>query len=235
MDYRGTYAFYSNGLLLQLPPEAAALIGPIAQAGTFTSDGKGNIDSRLMVSWNGFILPGDTPIKYTISPDCTLSMSLTLPSPVNAPATFLGVLSHSNRQMTLTISSPDGNVVVGDHAKQDVRFCGGSELSGAYQVDFRGFVVAPQERAGPFSRLGRLIADGHGHFSAKTLANYAGRHVQEDFEGTYSINGRCNLTLDYTFNGENITITGPLAGHGESFYLLVASPGWASAGTLRAQ
>jgi hypothetical protein len=234
-DYRGTYAFYSNGLLLSLPPEAAALIGPIAQAGTFTSDGEGNIDSRLTVSWNGYILPGDTPIKYTITPDCVLSMSLTLPPPVNAPATFLGVLSHSERQMTLTISSPPGTLVVGDHAKQDVRFCGGSELQGDYQVDFRGLVVAPAERAGPFSRLGRLVADGHGHFSAKTLANYAGRAVEEDFDGTYSISGRCNLTLNYTFNGEDISINGALAGHGESFYMVVASPGWASAGTLRAQ
>lgn len=234
-DYRGTYGFYSNGLLLQLPPEAAAILGPIAQAGTFTSDGNGNIDSRLTVSWNGFILPGDTPITYTITPDCLLSMSLVLPSPVNTPATFLGVLSQNAREMTLTISSPPGTVVVGDHAKQDVKFCGGSEFSGAYQVDFRGSVVAPADRAGPFSRVGRLVSDGNGHFTAKTLANYAGRQVQEDFEGDYSMSSRCFLTLNYTFNGEKIAITGPLVGHGEAYYMVVASPGWASAGTLRLQ
>ena len=234
-DYRGTYGFYSNGLLLQLPPQAAPLLGPIAQAGTFTSDGNGNIDSRLTVSWNGFIAPGDTPITYTITPDCLLKMSLVLPSPVNAPAEFLGVLSDHGREMTLTISNPPGTVVVGDHAKQDVKYCGGSEFLGSYQVDFRGLVVAPAERAGPFSRVGRLVSDGKGNFAAKTLANYAGRQVEEDFEGTFTMNSRCILTLDYTFSGEKMSVTGPLVGHGEAYYMVVASPGWASAGTLRLQ
>jgi hypothetical protein len=162
-------------------------------------------------------------------------MSLVLPSPVSTPSTFLGVLSRNARQMTLTISSPPGTVVVGDHAKQDVKFCGSNEFAGAYQVDFRGFVVAPADRSGPFSRVGRLVSDGSGHFTAKTLANYAGTAVQEDFEGTYSMSSRCYLTLNYTFNGEKMSITGPLAGHGEAYYMVVASPGWASAGTLRLQ
>lgn len=47
-------------------------------------------------------------------------------------------------------------------------------FSGAYQVDVGGSISAPQSRAGPFHRIGRLLSDGEGHFAADTIANYGG-------------------------------------------------------------
>jgi hypothetical protein len=133
------------------------------------------------------------------------------------------------------ITDPPGTLVIGEHSIQDARFCSTEEFSGAYQVDLGGSISAPQSQAGPFHRIGRLVSDGGGHFSANTIANYGGRIAPEKLDGTYSLNARCVLTLNYTYNNQKVTLTGPLAGHGEAFYLVVATQGWAVAGALRAQ
>ena len=133
------------------------------------------------------------------------------------------------------ITDPPGSVIVGRHVKQDGRFCSIGDFSGAYQVDLSGSVAGPKERAGQFQRLGRLVTDGAGNFTAKTIANYAGRQVQEDFTGTYDVNAKCFVTLKYSFGGEQLTIYGALGGHGETAMMMVTSPGWAVSGQLRAQ
>jgi hypothetical protein len=234
-DYRGTYAFFTSGAFVQLPPQAALLLGPFAQAGTFTSDGQGNITIESTASYNGLIQPANVPASYVVAPDCTLTISGNLPDPLGVPFVFSGVLSSSNRQLSLMITSPPGTVVIGEHLKQDTRFCGLEDFSGAYQIDLGGGVSAPASRAGRFQRVGRLVADGNGQFTATTIANYAGQPAEEDFQGTYTVSARCFVTLSYTYNGEKITINGALAGHGETGVMLVTAPGWAVSGLLRAQ
>jgi hypothetical protein len=234
-DYSGTYAFYTTGALLQLPPQAAILLGPFAQSGIFTSDGQGNVIIESNASYNGFIQSGNATSTYSITPDCVVTFTLTLPFPLSVPSTFTGILSHSNRQDTVMITDPPGSVIVGRHVKQDQRFCGLTDFSGAYQIDIGGTVSAPRERAGLFQRIGRLVADGAGRFTAKTLGNYNGRLVPEDFSGTYDVSAKCFVNLKYTYGGENLTINGALGGHGETAMVMVMSPGWAVSGHLRAQ
>ncbi len=234
-DFSGTYAFYSSGALVQLPPAGAALLGPFVQSGTFTSDGQGNLVIESTASYNGLILGGNAVATYTITPECVLTISTTLPFPLSVPSTFTAVLSMSNRQDTVMITDPPGSVVVGRHVKQDQRFCGNTDFSGAYQIDLSGGVSAPASRAGIFQRLGRLVSDGNGNFTAKTIGNYAGRYVTEDFSGTYEVNAKCFVTLKYQNGNEAISINGPLGGHGETAMVMVTSPGWAVSGQLRAQ
>lgn len=210
-------------------------MGPFAQAGTFTTDGQGNITIESTASYNGIVLPADVPATYTVSPDCILSVSLDLPEPLSVPSTFTGVLSSANRQLNLMITDPPGTVVIGEHSKQDLSFCGTDDFFGAYQVDLGGSISAPQSPAGSFRRIGRLVSDGNGHFSANTIANYAGRLVPERFDGTYTLNARCVLTLNYSYGGQQVSLEGALAGHGEVFYVVATTQGWAVAGPLRAQ
>lgn len=233
-DYRGTYAFHGTGAFIDLPPEAAPLAGPFAQAGTFTSDGQGNLVIESIPSFNGIIAPSAQDATYTITPDCQITFDLVLPI-VDIPTTFLGVLSFGNRQMNLMVVDPPGTVVVGEHAKQDLRFCGVADFAGAYQIDLTGSRVPPLERSGLFHRSGRLVSDGQGSFTASTLANYAGFLVQEDFEGTYTMSPRCTLELHYTYEGEDYSITGYMAGHGEEAAAIVPMSGWAVSGSLRSQ
>ena len=215
--------------------EGAALIGPFAQAGFFNTDGQGNVNIQLMASYNGFITNGDSTATYTISPDCILSYEIMLPPPLIAPAKFYGVLSDRNRQMTLTISEPPGNVVVGYHTKQDTNFCGVADLNGAYHIDMDGGITMPGPRQGKFHRLGRLLADGKGNFTVTSIDNYAGLQVPVEFSGTYDVNGRCILSMHYQNGNDDITVYGVGAGHGDFWSIIITTPGWSSAGFLRAQ
>ncbi len=233
-DYRGTYAFHGSGAFIDLPPEAAPLAGPFAQAGTFTSDGQGNLVIESIPSFNGIIAPSAQDATYTITPDCVITFNLVLPI-VDIPTTFLGVLSSGNRQMNLMVVDPPGTVISGEHSKQDLRFCGVADFSGAYQIDLTGSRVPPLARPGLFHRSGRLVSDGQGSFTATTLANYAGYLVEEDFEGTYTMSPRCTLELHYNYEGEDYSITGYMAGHGEEAAAIVPMSGWAVSGSLRSQ
>ncbi len=234
-DFNGSYAFYTTGALLVLPPAGAALVGPFSQYGTFNSDGQGNVNIDSVAGYNGLILNGSAPGTYTITPDCVITFQLILPFPLSLPATFTAVLASGNRQEVVMITDPPGTVVVGRHLKQDMRFCGTLDFNGAFQVDLSGTVLAPKERAGMFQRIGRLVTDGNGAFTAKTLANYAGRIVAEDFGGTYEVNSKCYVTFKYSFGGEQQTISGAIGGHGEAAMMMVATPGWSVGGTLKAQ
>lgn len=233
-DYRGTYAFHGAGFFIDLPPEAAPLAGPFAQAGTFTSDGQGNLVIESVPSFNGIIAPSAQDAVYTITPECVVTFDLVLPL-VDIPTTFLGVLAYGNRQMNLMVVDPPGTVIVGQHEKQDLRFCGPADFSGAYQIDLTGARVAPLELPGPFHRSGRLVSDGQGKFTAVTVANYAGVLVPEEFEGTYTMSARCTLELQYSYQGEEHSLTGYMAGHGDRVAAIVPMPGWAVAGSLRSQ
>lgn len=234
-DYRGTYGYFSTGNLLQLPPQGAALVGPFAQAGTLTSDGAGNLTLETTASYNGIILPGNTTATYTITPDCQITFNVFLPFPLNANSVFKGVFSNNVRQTSLQIVDPPGSVLPAQQNKQDIRFCGISDFQGAYQIDVGGAIVSPASRAGLFRRIGRILADGNGSFTATSWASYNGLPVQEDFSGTYDVNSKCFVSLNFTLKSEKMLITGPLTGRGESASVIVAAPGWAVAGQLRAQ
>jgi hypothetical protein len=236
-DYSGTYAFITAGSFVQLPPAAAALLGAFAQAGVFISDGLGHVTIQSNASYNGLLLPANVPGTYTVSPDCTTVFNVTLPPPLSIPSTFTGVLSGDNRSMALVISSPPGTVVIGTHVKQDIRFCSASTFSGSYAIDMGGALAGTSSQAGPFHRVGRLVADGNGNFTAKTLADYAGTSVEEDFSGTYTVAGDCGITLSYQVPNSSNTLNwgGYLGGHGDVAMLMVTNSGWAVSGSLKAQ
>jgi hypothetical protein len=87
--------------------------------------------------------------------------------------------------------------------------------------------------------MGRLVADGNGGFTSSNYINYNGQTVTENVSGTYDVNARCFVTLNYTSgsgaSAQNITISGAMAGHGEILAMMVTTPGYAVAGLVRAQ
>jgi hypothetical protein len=239
-DYNGTYAFYSSGYFLQLPSSAASLNGRFVQAGTFTSNGLGFATIQSTASYNGLVQPFNTTATYSMNADCTLSFSLTLPPPLNLPATLQAVLSQNNGQMSAMITDPPGATIISTHVKQYVQFCKQTDLNGAYVIDLEGASPAVGSNpAGPFRRAGRLIADGAGNFTASSLANYSGTLVREIFSGTYNLDGNCTLSLNYSYGtggsaALNISLTGALAGAGYDAMMVTTTPGWTVSGTLKA-
>jgi hypothetical protein len=238
-DYSGAYAFSSVGTLLVLPPEGKALLGTLAQAGRFLPDGKGNLFIETNASYNGIVINGDIPATYSVTPDCFINFDLVLPFPLSVPSKFVGILSQDNRQMALLLTEPSGTVVKGNHVKQDVRYCGVGDFSGSYSIDLHGTTNSPANLAGRFQRMGRLLSDGTGKFTASTVANYNGAIVPEDIKGTYTVNSKCYVTLRYTApaaaGSEAIVINGAMGGHGEIVQMMLLTNGWGVAGSLYRQ
>jgi hypothetical protein len=237
-DYNGHYAFASVGSLITLPPEGALFTGPITQSGRFNPDGQGNGPINTFASYNGFETNGYTPgATYSVSPNCIITFNLVLPLPLGAASTFQGILSAKGNQMVLMLTTPSGTEIVGQHIKQHLLFCGFADFSGAYQIDLSGSIVRPNEIAGQYRQLGRLVSDGAGNFTASAITNYAGRIVRESFTGTYTVNSSCFVNLSYTSvsAAQTVTLNGGLGGHGEIVMVTVLSQGWGVSGTLRAQ
>jgi|GEM_PF-6286278 len=234
-DYKGVYAYSSQGALIQLPPQAAALIGPFSQAGVIISDGLGNLTLQTKASYNGIILDGNTTATYTVTPDCQIVFNVFLPAPLNVNSVFNGVLAWNVRQTALMITTPQGSVLPAQQFKQDLRFCGVGDLNGAYQLSLGGTIVAPKQIAGLYSKVGRLVADGNGNFSATSTADYGGGVQQETLSGTYTVDSNCIATFNATLNGQPFSFYGPLTGHGEQTLLVVTTQGWAVTGALRTQ
>jgi hypothetical protein len=238
-DYSGTYAFSSIGTLVVLPPEGRALLGTLSQAGRFLPDGKGGLFIETNASYNGIVINGDIPATYKVTPDCFINFDLVLPFPLSLPSKFVGVLSQNNRQMALLLTEPSGTVIKGDHYKQDMKFCGLPDFAGSYSIELHGTTNVPRNLAGRFQRIGRLIADGNGGFTAESIANYNGRIVPENVRGKYSVSAKCYVTLTYTApaaaESEVIRINGAIGGHGEIVQVMVLNDGWGVAGSLLRQ
>lgn len=237
-DYNGSWAFFTEGNFVTLPPAGAVLVGPFSQAGTFTGDGQGNVTITSNAAYNGIVLPANVPGTYTITSDCQITFSLNLPPPLSVPTTFTGVLTNNLRDMTLVIASPPGTVIRGTHMKQETRFCGVANFYGSYGISLHGSLIGGPQ-AGLFQRTGKVVADGMGNFTATTQANYNGNAVEEDFSGTYNVSAACELTLNYSYgsgsSAQNITLDGYLGGHGDSAAMMIYDNGWSVSGTFKAQ
>src|SRR6185436_9852246 len=98
-DYRGVYTYFSDGAFANLPPEAAVLAGPFAQAGILIPDGNGNVTLEANASYNGIILPLFTQATYSVTPDCHIEFVVPLPAPLVGVVTkFYGQLANGARQ-----------------------------------------------------------------------------------------------------------------------------------------
>lgn len=68
-NLQGTFAYTSTGFIVAAP--IAAIVGPAAEVGTQTFDGKGNVTFAFNSSQNGNVGPGTGKGTYTVKEDCT--------------------------------------------------------------------------------------------------------------------------------------------------------------------
>ena len=74
----GSFGYTSVGTLVSLPD---APVGPFAEVGRQTFDGNGKTQAAATVSADGMILTATIDGTYTVKPDCTGSMTLTVTFP----------------------------------------------------------------------------------------------------------------------------------------------------------
>jgi hypothetical protein len=232
MDFRGTYSLIASGAVTV--PDTP-ITGPFGRAGQAVADGKGNVSFFTTASYNGNIFGGSFVGTYQVSNDCTMEFQLGPFEPVGLPAVFKAVIADNKQEVRFMISDPPGQTIQATLQKQSRNHCGPEDLFGGYVVDFTGSIVTPP--LGAFVRVGRLVANGRGKFSADTTANYNGFAIQpESFDGTYTIGNDCTLVMQYGTPSGPVTWRGSLTDNSKGAVLIVSDPpGAAIVGTLKRQ
>jgi hypothetical protein len=97
----GSYAFTESGSILD--------IGPVAVAGVFQADGKGNLTTADTVSLNGQIIQENLNFTYQVNPDCTGSASSV---PGQEPAHFNFVIINRGEQLVGIHTDPGTTLIL---------------------------------------------------------------------------------------------------------------------------
>jgi hypothetical protein len=233
-DFKGTYGIVAHGAVT-VP--GFPITGPFARAGQVVADGNGKLVFNTTASYNGFLFSEAISATYTVSADCSMTFKVDPFAPIFLPATFKAFLSDNKRQVDFMIFEPPGQAISAVLKKQD-QDCNASNFSGPYVLHMTGsVVVAPAGTApGIFVRVGKIIPDGKGRFSAETNANYSGAIIlAENFAGTYTVAQDCTVNIQYTFNSVPYVWSGALVANGKGVDLVVATVGLAIAGELTEQ
>ena len=111
----GSYAITTTGSIVSLGP-----IGLVAEVGVIKFDGEGGVEQTTTVSLNGTILPNRTSQgTYLVNPDCTGTITLTLPPPAGVSNLRFVILDHGDELRV--INTGMGRVLVSDVKRQHIR------------------------------------------------------------------------------------------------------------------
>ena len=238
-SFNGTYGILARGAVT-VP--GFPVTGPFARAGRVVADGKGKVTFYTTASYNGNIFNEAIPATYSVASDCSLTFTVPPFVPIGLPATFSGFITAEGLEVEFLISNPPGQAIRATMTKQNIGpaifgVCGDWDLFETYTLQMEGNIISGALPAGEFTRIGKFTPDGHGNFSASTIANYNGFVIQpESFKGTYNVTNTCDLTTNYTFNSVAYTWSGALIEINQGAVLMVSNPaGAAIFGTLQAQ
>jgi hypothetical protein len=234
-DFSGTYGIVAHGAVT-VP--GFPITGPFARAGQVMADGQGNLIFHTTASYNGILFSEAISATYTMAPDCTMVFSVEPFAPIFQNATFKAILSDNKRQVDFIIVAPMGQTISAVLKKQDDQACNQKDFSGAYALHLTGSIIVPPVGLVPglFARVGRIVSDGNGHFSAETDANYNGLVIRpESFSGTYTVAANCAVNIQYTADNVAYVWSGGLVANGKGLDVVVAVPGFAVAGEFSGQ
>ena len=223
-QFRGVYSALAKGEFvsgLPLPPQ---LLGPTTRIGRVEVDGRGNSLLRAITSLNGIVVPEDYGGTYTVNPDCTTTTILNIPFPGipgTIPFTFTGILSDNFKQLDIQLVNPTGSTIIITLRQQNRANCSSSDLRGGHRVEMRGVTGVPIGPAVPFARLGRVVFDGQGTFSAQTTVSNGGTISADNFSGSYTVASSCEFTMNY---GGGNTWQGVLMDNSSAANLMVTGP-----------
>jgi hypothetical protein len=244
---KGISSALATGNFFFFPDPLGFLAGPTVRIGRVDNDGKGNVHVRAIASLNGFVFAEEYDGLLTVNPDCTTEVTFLIPFPVFGlvPLVFKGVISDNFRQQDIILDTIGGNppasTVTISLRQQNRKNCSNRDLRGGYVLHMRGFTGTLPGPSAPFVRLGQVVFDGWGTFSARThFSDGSGPLLPDDFNGTYAVSPSCEFTMSYGGN----TWAGDLMDNSAAANLMVSVPnpaldpvplGVAVSGTLKRQ
>ena len=196
--FKGVYSALAKGEFNL--PALGPLNGPTTRIGRVQVDGLGNSEISAITSLNGVVLKESYEGHYTINTDCTAKVVLLIPFPGVGfiPFEFAGIVSDNFQQMDIQLVNPQGSTVGLTLRRQgDETNCSDKDLNGGYAVDMRGYTNLLSPPATSFYRLGRVVFDAKGRFTAATNTSTAGDIQPDNFSGSYSVDRNCFFTMSY--------------------------------------
>jgi len=166
-----------------------------AAVGQFTADGKGGItNGSQTVSQNGVIETQTFTGTYSVSKNCTGSLTVNLTGGGTATANFVIDDSKKGAQIIDTIS---GIVAGGFGLAQGAVTCGATGKKATFAANLLGKIA----NTGPVAYVSQVILDGKGNISGSGTFDVNGTIVTAPFTGTYTENADCTGSAQVTPSG----------------------------------
>jgi hypothetical protein len=164
-----------------------------ASVGQFTADGNGNLTGFQTASANGVILTQTFTGTYSVSTNCTGSITVNLTGGGSQTANF--VLFEANKGAQI-IDTSNGLVAGGAAFAQGIA-CGLTTKKMTFAANLFGKIVG----TGPIQYAAQLILDGHGKVSGTGTFVVNGAVFTAPITGTYTTNTNCTGTVQITPTG----------------------------------
>jgi hypothetical protein len=161
---------------------------PVAESGSVTADGKGNLTGSGTFSQGGQIQSQAFNGTYTVNSDCTGTVTTT---DSTGPSHFT-IVAVNNGQQILFIES-DPMFAVSGSANQQQTSCTTESLNGAYGFAITGWTYDSSGNGWGFAESGKVVAD-NGNLSMEGTVSETGAISSGTLVGNYSVDSNCTGT-----------------------------------------
>src|SRR5579862_6532861 len=204
---KGAYGYYHGR------PGGGAITKTLV--GQITADGDGNLSATWTLSTNGTISTGTTTGTYSISSNCTVT--LTLSNEDLVPANFSIVFDDDARGFQL-IQTDAGTAQAGFGLAQGTVTCGLTGKKHTFATNLVGSLFPSSEIE---AIVGQLTLDGKGSISGNETFSVDGVISKLPVTGSYTVSSDCTGTVQITPMGSAPTNFNAVVVNGGNALLLI--------------
>ena len=194
-------------------------------------DGNGLLIGQAAASLDGTWLQGNIAGQYSVSPDCSVSFSMSDPS--GAAGTFAGVVVGQGDSVLL-LQTDTGTGVTGILKKMR-GICQTADLSGTFGFQYSGASVPYGD---PSSSVGILTLDGQGNIAGAESRFSHGATSQVVSSGSITVNPDCSAVITLTSQGpaaQSLNFFAALTVDNKQLLLIQSDAGTAGVGSIISQ
>ena len=167
--------------------------------GQIIADGQGNLTSSWTLSVNGTIFTGSSLGTYSISNNCT--GTLTFIAEDQSPADFSIIFDNSAHGFQM-IQTDSGTGQLGSGVAQGAVSCGLTGKKQIFATNLGGTLFA---NSAAEAIVGGLVFDGKGNITGREIFSVDGVISESQVTGTYTQNADCTGTVQITPAGSATT------------------------------
>jgi hypothetical protein len=207
---KGTYGVLGSGTALG--------IGPVTAVGVATLDGAGSVTYIATENYDGEIIPGTLTGTYTLSSNCTGTVT------VPGFADYAAVVVSRGQEIDLIGTSNPGTDIVQTAVAKRIGIpptpgCSLSTVKGNY-----GILSSGTSAGDPITAVDLLTLDGAGNLTYTSTENVAGYVISGTFSGTYTLTSNCTgtVTIPEVPSG-TLTLDAVVVDGGQELYIMGAT------------